>query len=200
MHEEAPETIRTLADGCARFVHRAVWIELDGTPDTLPILDHYVSLVREDEARDRQEVLGLIATSAGAYFGEVVRRALPNARWHAPDEDPTRWRIEFEHVFLSFNPVGLVRETILQQQEEGWNAHLETLPSERAALSRAYERVVGPVRDEDYYRLAIRYEAIELALNVLEGESLARGETSRRFSPSVYAAALDRTNSSGDVS
>jgi hypothetical protein len=190
--DDAPPTVRTLAEGAPRFVKQALGVELDGTPDTLPILDHYLELAREDEARSREEVLGLVATSAGAYFGEVVRRAVPTARWHVGDpEDPSTWRIELEHVFLAFNPVGMAREAITEGDEDGWNAHLEVPSQDRALLAQSLERV-GPVSDEDYRRLAVRWETIEQAIAVLEGAAVARGETSRRYGPEVYAAALDR--------
>jgi hypothetical protein len=187
---EAPETIRTLAEGCVRFVQQALGIALDGTPETLPILDHYLGLARDEDARGRDEVLQLIATTAGAYFGEVVRRAVEGARWHLEDaDDPSSWRIEFDHVFLSFNPVGMVREAILERDEPGWNAHLEVDARDRPLVEQVFEHL-GAVRETDYYRLAVRWEAIQHALAVLEGTALARGETARRFTPEDYRRAL----------
>lgn len=187
MEDDAPELIRTLAEGCVRFVKQAVGIELDGTPDTLPILDHYLTLARDDEeARKRNEVLGLVATSAGAYFGEVVRRAAPSARWHLSDaDDPSSWRIELDHVFLSFNPVGMAREAITEKSEEGWNAHVEVLAQDRNLIAETLERV-GGVSEEDYFRLAIRWEVIEQSIAVLEGAAHSRGEAAQRFPREVY--------------
>jgi hypothetical protein len=191
MQDDPPETIRTLAEGCARYVKQALGIELDGTPETLPILDHYLERARDDEARSRDEVLGLVATSAGAYLGEVIRRAQPHARWHVGDvAEPSTWRIELDHVFLAFNPVGMAREAILEHEEEGWNAHLEVLPQDREVLSQSLERV-GAVSDEDYWRLAVRWEVVEQAIAVLEGAALARGDEARRWSAAIYARALD---------
>src|SRR5688572_23563251 len=37
-----PEPIRELCDACIAYVTRALAVELDYTPDTLPILDHYL--------------------------------------------------------------------------------------------------------------------------------------------------------------
>jgi len=191
MEDPVQSVVGPLAEGCTRFAKQAVGVELDGTPDTLPILDHYLSLARQDEAPNREEILGLLTASAGAYFGEVVRRSLPGARWHLPDPaDPAGWRIEFDHVFLAFNPAGMVREAITEADEEGWNAHLEVLAQDRALLAQSLDRV-GAVRDEDYRRLAVRWETVEQAVAVLEGAAQARGETGRRFSAAVYAAALD---------
>jgi len=189
MHEDAPELIRTLSDGCVRFVKQAVGIELDGTPDTLPILDHYLGLAQDEDARRRSEVLGLVTTSAGAYLGEVVRRAFPFARWHVVPDEPERWRIEMDHVFLSFNPVGMTREAVTGTGEEGWHAHLELLEEDRAFVAEALERV-GGVREDDYHRLSIRFEVLEQTVAVLEAAEQARGGNPRRFSAEVYAVAL----------
>jgi hypothetical protein len=194
MQNEAPETIRSLAEGCVRFVKQALGIELDTTPETLPILDHYLERAREEDARQRDQVLGLVSTSAGAYFGEVIRRSFPNARWHLGDVgDPTSWRIEFEHVFLAFNPVGMAREAILEKESRDWNAHLEVLESDRKAISESLERV-GAVSDEDYFRLAIRHEVIDHVVSVLESIAQAKGESDRHWSPEAYEHALVRTD------
>ena len=200
MQDDTPETIRTLAEGCVRFVKQALGIELDGTPETLPILDHYLELAREDDARGRDEVLGLVATSAGAYLGEVIRRGQPMARWHVGDAaDASTWRLELEHVFLAFNPVGMAREAITQETEEGWNAHLEVLQQDRAVLEQSLERV-GAVEDEDYWRLAVRWEVVDQAIAVLEAAAQARDESTRRWTPEIYARALDERPPSGDAS
>lgn len=200
MQDEAPETIRTLSDGCSRFVRQALGIELDGTPETLPILDHYLERARDDEARSRDEVLGLVATSVGAYLGEVVRRATPHARWHVGEiDDPSSWRIEFDHVFLAFNPVGMAREAILEHEEEGWNAHLEVLAQDRDVLAQSLERV-GGVSDEDYWRLAVRWEVIEQAIAVVEGAAISRGEEARRWPAEIYRRALDEHDPSSITS
>lgn len=192
MKDEVPETIRALAEGCVRFVKNALGIELDGTPETLPILDHYLERAREEDAKERDQVLGLVSTSAGAYFGEVIRRCFPRARWHLGDVgDPTSWRIEFEHVFLAFNPVGMVREAILESESGGWNAHLEVLEADRRAISESLERV-GGVSDDDFFRLAIRHEVIDQAVSVLEDSARAKGESDRVWSPEAYERVLDR--------
>jgi hypothetical protein len=200
MQDDAPETIRTLAEGCARFVKQALGIELDGTPETLPILDHYLERAREDEARSRDEVLGLVTTSAGAYLGEVIRAAHPSARWALVDPlDPSSWRLELDHVFLAFNPVGMAREAITEQEEPGWNAHLEVLVQDRPVLAQSLERV-GAVGDEDYWRVTIRWEVVDQAISVLESAAQARGESALRWSPDIYARALDERPTTPDAS
>ena len=190
--DDAPEAVRDLALGCSRFVRDALGVELDFTPDTLPILDHYLlQIARDLGARD--EALALIVSCAGAYFGEVVRRSLPGSRWHLEHHDEpdySGWRIEFEHCFLCFNPVGAALEAVVGGARPGWNAHFALLPEDRPEVDASLDRS-GGVREADYYRLTVRYEALEQALGVLERRAGgAPGGPPRRFSPAVYAAAL----------
>ena len=102
----APDAVLERAASCVRFVLATLKIELDFTPETLSLVDHWLGTARE-AADDTIEPL--IVEAAGAYFGEVVRRALPGARWHVAPK-AVEWRIELDHVFLSFNPIGVAIE------------------------------------------------------------------------------------------
>lgn len=189
-NSESPGSIDDLARACVAYVKRNVGVELDGTPDTLPILDHYLHTLTEEAGDDgvKEEVIDLVVRSAGAYFGEVVRNTLGRGRWHLdPDGDPTGFRFELEHVFLFFNPLGMVREAIASAEQPGWLAHLEVLPRDRPLLDQSLERM-GDVREDDYYRLAIRFEVIEQVVSALEGASISREAQGEVFSPAVYAA------------
>src|SRR5690349_15340710 len=115
--DEAPHLILELAASAFRMVKQPLKIDLDFTPDPLPLLDHHLQGARA-EAEKSEELRDLLATSAGGYFGEVVRRHLPFARWHVDEKGPdgevgATWRIEFGHVFLHFNPVGVAHEVLL---------------------------------------------------------------------------------------
>jgi hypothetical protein len=187
--EERPSAetrVLDLAAACVAYVRRAIGIELDFTPDTLPILDHYLDEV-VTAGDDKPEVLDLVVSSAGAYFGEVLRQSLGNMRWHLDDTDPTAWRLELEHVFLFFNPLGMVREAIVSAEQPGWMAHLEVLPRDRALLEQSLERM-GGVREDDYFRLAVRFEVIQQVVCALEGASVARQAQGEIFGTAVYAA------------
>ncbi|MCX7808727.1 MAG: hypothetical protein N2515_08970, partial [Deltaproteobacteria bacterium] len=105
-----PPPIQELERACIEYVRRALGIELDRSPETLPILDHYLlNLVRSTQV---EPILDLVSRCAGAYFGEVVRHAMGQGRWCISSEHPGEWRLEMEHVFLYFFPVGMVREVI----------------------------------------------------------------------------------------
>ncbi len=186
MERNAPPVVLELASGCVRFVQQAVGLELDFTAETLPVLDHYVQLAEPE----RDELLELLAPTAGAYFGEVVRRTLGPARWHAPEADYQRFRIELEDCFLWFNPVGVAIEAILVEPADGWSAHLSLLDEDRPEVEAALERL-GEVPEDDYYRFATRYEVLSQVATLLRARAARAGASSRRFGPDVYAAAID---------
>lgn len=126
--DDVPEHLRELIYGCVQFVYGATRIALDLTPETLPLLDHYLMTVRDP----RPEIVDLVSRSAGAYFGEVVRALYP-ARWHAPADDPARWRVELARCFAWFNPVDLALDAM--GHEGGGAFHVDA--TERDALASA---------------------------------------------------------------
>lgn len=182
-----PDHVHDLAEGCVRFVERALGITLDYTPETLPLVDHWL---RGEETRAKEEVLELAAPAAGAYFGEVIRRALGDARWHAPSDDPAHWRLEYEHVFLSFNPIGVAIEAALGEHVEGWSTHFQMQPADRKTIEEGLERTGADVREEDFFRLAIRYEVVEQIVETLRALALARQEVDRYYGSELYAASV----------
>ena len=179
--------IEELAQACVRFVEEALSLKLDYPQDTLPVLDHYL---RERAAQAEPEVLGLVAPAAGAYFGEVVRRAVPGARWHAPDDDYEHYRIELDPVFLHFNPIAVALEVLARDDVEA--AHFAVLDEARPTVEQALESG-AQVRKDDYYTFSVRFEALEQVLDVLAGLEGQRTQP-RRFGPEVYRAACGETN------
>jgi hypothetical protein len=180
-----PAHLDDLAHACVAAVQRSLGIELDFTQDTLPILDHYISMAQGSKA----EVIELLAPMAGAYFGEVVRRGVGAARWHAPTTDYHQYRLEFESAFLHFNPLGMVVESVMKAPVEGWMAHLQMLPKDREPVLASLE-ALGGVRDIDYYRLSVRFEAVEQVYLVLCHLALSAAEDQPYFSHEVYEATL----------
>jgi hypothetical protein len=185
-----PEHVHDLAEGCVRFVERTLGITLDYAPETLPLVDHWL---RAGGPREKAEVLELAAPAAGAYFGEVIRRTLGDARWYAPPGEPAEWRLEYEHVFLSFNPIGVAIEAALGRHVEGWSAHFQMLPGDRQTIEEGLERTSGSVREDDFFRLAVRYEVVEQIVETLRALALARKEDDRFYGPDLYAASVADT-------
>jgi len=182
--EEVPAVIEQLSEGCVRFVQQALNLPLDFTPETLPILDHYV---RERGRDGREEISALLSPPTGAYFGEVVRRTLGYVRWHCPGDEYDRFRIEFEPFFLSFNPIGVATEIIRQGQATGPGAHFDVLDEARDVLKETLSKHAR-VPTEDYYTFTMRYEVLEQVAEVLFALESARKER-RHFGPEVYRAA-----------
>jgi hypothetical protein len=184
--DEAPHIVLELAASAFRMVKQTLKIDLDFTPDTLPLLDHHLQAARA-EAEKSADLRDLLATSAGGYFGEVVRRHLPFARWHVEENDFARWRIEFGHVFLHFNPVGVAHEALRGEDVPDWQAHLEVLPSDKSLLEQALARM-GEIEADDYYTLSVRFEVLSQVVAALEAAQVARGEVGRRFPREIYRA------------
>ncbi|MDP3277243.1 MAG: hypothetical protein Q8Q09_18785 [Deltaproteobacteria bacterium] len=148
-----PATLQTLSDACHAFVLREVGVALDDTPDTLPLLDHALALLREA----KPEVQSLIAAAAGAYWGELIRALYP-ARWVLVDDDKSDWRLELEQVFLALCPEALALEAIAGQDATPRAAFI-VRDEDRPLLSSALE-LLGEVDQDDYYRLSTRFDIV----------------------------------------
>jgi hypothetical protein len=182
--DRGPEVVEDLALGAFRMVKEKLAFELDFTPETLPVLDHYL---RELRGAD-EKVLSVVAPCAGAYFGEVLRRSLPGLRWGGTSGEYSSWRIEAGHVFMCLHPIGMVLEGLYGEAVDGHPSHLAILPGDRDAVDRSLASA-GGVREDDFSRLAIRHEVIEQTLSVLEELARQRGEH-RTFGADVYDVAL----------
>lgn len=192
--DQTPEVVEDLALGAFRMVKEKLGFDLDFTPDTLPVLDHYLQMLREEDGGQPDDtLLGVVGPCAGAYFGEVARRSLPGLRWHAPSGEYREWRLECEHAFLCFNPIGMALEALLGEASSGFHAHFTLLPHQQAAVNRSLESI-GTIREDDFYRLAVRHEVLEHTLSVLE--RIATDQDPRSFAPEVYASVVDGQASS----
>lgn len=188
--ERPPEVVEDLALGAFRLVKEKLGFELDFTPETLPVLDHYLEQLHDEgEGGPDEKVVALVGPCAGAYFGEVARRSLPGLRWHCPTDDYQKWRLEGVDSFLCFNPVGVALEALYRAPLGDWNAHYTLLASEQEIVDASLE-ATGPVREDDFYRLAVRHEVLEQTLGVLRELARHKGER-KSFGPEVYAAAVD---------
>jgi len=194
-----PAQILEWAETCRGFVKEALGIELDFTPETLPLLDHYV---RSKAKPASEAVCQLLMPPLGAYFGEVVRRRMGEhgVRWHSPGDDYEHHRLEFESVFLHFNPLGVALESLVEEDAAGFGAHFQVLDESRPYIEAALARSED-VSAEDYYTFSMRYETLELVLSVLlHQEELEHKNQPRRFSRDVYRAASGEPSQEGSLS
>lgn len=158
-----PGAIFELAERAVDFVRHAVRgvrgeLILDYRPETLPLLDHYLRGVPEDQP----ETVALIAAAAGAYFGEVARRVLGGA-WLETDAPPEEWTLAVDGG-LRFVPRDLA-ESAIRTDEDG--AAFEVDDADRAAVEDALEG--KEVAEDEYYSLSGRLEAFLLIADALVG-------------------------------
>jgi len=192
-HEEEPESdaeplpapppqVAELVAACMRFVASKYKVALDGTPDTLSLVDQYIREARI-AYQARPESIDLVAPAVGAYLGEVMRQEFA-AEWFAEGSHEA-WRLYFHNVFLSFNPVGIAREAITMKDEAGWNAHLTLDPAERELID---ERLAAmPDVDEDeYYLPTTRFDVITAVVETLRAHAEASGTGDVTFSREDY--------------
>lgn len=158
-----PDAIAELCAAAIRFVASKYKVALDGTPDTLSLVDQYVRDAR-DAMKERPESIDLVAPALGAYFGEVLRQEF-GAEWFA-EGTPEAYRLYFSNVYLSFNPVGMLREALTESEQEGWHAHLELDPGEREIIEQRLA-VMPEVDEEEYFLPTTRFEVIAVVVQTL---------------------------------
>ncbi len=177
-----PAAVAELCAAANRFVASRYKVALDGTPETLSLLDQYVRDARE-AVRERPESLDLVAPAVGAYFGELARQEF-GAEWFAEGAHEA-WRLYFTNVYLAFNPIGVGREALTMHEEEGWHAHLELDPAEREAIDERL-RAIPEVDEEEYYLPTTRLEVLTIVVETLRARAEAAGNADVRFTREDY--------------
>lgn len=209
---------RELADAFRGHVQRAlgrspsVTVGLDDAETSLAFVDHYLRTMRSET---RAPILSLIAAEAGAYYGELVCRAL-GGTWIGDGKDPRRLRVLMRDQFLYFSPVDQAFEVLRGQGGEDDDddddpaVPVEGLDTEFHADRRARPRdespdtdvqddaawlaerlaELPPIAQSEYYSLTCRYETLKLVLELLATKHLAEGRTPREYHVGDYARAL----------
>jgi hypothetical protein len=180
--EPPPERVADLAGACVRFVAARYGVTLDYEPDTLSFVDQWVRDARSELAR-RPEVGEVVQASAGAYLGEVVRRAFGGA-WVIPEETAD-WRLCLSTVYCAFNPIGMVREALLLERADGWQAHFELDPGEREAVEQRLE-ALPPVDDDEFFAPSTRFDVVAIVVDALRAGMEAQGLGEVRFAADDY--------------
>ncbi len=171
--EDAPIEVEEYAKQAVEAVRRALDFDLEWDSETLPVMDHYLNAV---DARNA-EVVELVAATAGAYFGEVVRRKL-GGRWELGEDGPEGWQLILPTT-VSFSPVGVAAASILSAEVEGFDSALDA-PDE---LLPTLERILGrmdALTEDVYYSLCGRYDTVEHVHAVMREELRRLEEEARR--------------------
>jgi hypothetical protein len=180
---DTPVQVAELAASCARFVQQKFGVPLDGTSDTLSLLDEYVRQAHKEIA-SRPEAVELLQASIGAYLGEVIRRAFDGS-WYAVGSYDA-WRLDMRNVFLTFNPIGMAREALLGAgHADGWHPHLEVEEAERAAIDARLASLPG-VSDAEYFAPSTRYDVVEMVVEALRARMVEEGHGDVTFGPEDY--------------
>ncbi len=184
-----PEPIFESASACLEYVRRALAFELDFTAETLPVLDHYVTGVRET-LTERPELAPLVARATGAYFGEVVRTVVPGF-WRIPSANVHDWQLCCRLAYLWVNPVGIAYDALYGTSEhEGPRSILRSSPEDRPYLERRLE-TLPPVPEDQFFLFTTRLEVIEVANEALHARQEEQGYGDTELDEQDYAPGLE---------
>ncbi len=181
--EPPPPQVAELARACVRFVAARYGTTLDFAPDTLSFVDHWLRDARAD-VLERPEAVEIVQSSAGAYLGEVIRQAF-GGHWVAEGAH-SEWRLELERVYCSFNPIGMARDALMLDTDEGWHAHFELDPAESEAMDQRLAALPS-VPDDEYYAPSTRFDVVSILFEALRAGMRARGLADVRFTSEDYA-------------
>jgi hypothetical protein len=182
---ESPAEVVEYADQAVQYVRRALGMTLEYDSETLPVLDHYLRSVPGENAAAAH----LLAATAGAYFGEVVKRRIGGV-WEMPTRDPGSWRLVLP-TGLWFSPAAIALAVIVGSDEDGnlsdevtdpeadsitgsdWDASLNSPGPLRPLVAQVLDNMAD-VSHDDYYSLCGRLDTIEHVESVVAGVASAR--------------------------
>jgi hypothetical protein len=180
--DPAPPEVSDLAAACVRFVAARYGTTLDYAPDTLSFVDQWLRDARAEIAR-RPEAIELVQSAAGAYLGEVIRRAF-GGEW-VVDGPVSAWRLCLSSVFCAFNPIGMAREALSLEPAEDWHAHFDLDAGERDAIEQRLE-ALPEVSSDEYYAPSTRFDVVEILVHALRAGMQARGLADVHFTSADY--------------
>jgi len=173
-----------LVASCRQYVMAVTRVELDGTEDTLSLLDYYLKHAQES-LEGRAELEQLTVQAVGAYFGEVARQAL-GGFWRGVGPDVHEWRVCCSGALLAFNPVGMVYDALHGGPEHaGPSGHLRVARDERALVAERLDLIPDYAEGEPYL-LTTRLEILEAILETLRESARVGGYDDVVFDAADY--------------
>jgi hypothetical protein len=210
----AQELVRQLRSAFVEQLQRALGVDLPGEDSALAYIDHHLSELREE---DREPIITLVASGAGAWFGEFVR-ARVGGHWIGDGKDPRRLRLLLEPAFVHFSPVDLAYEAIFGHDVEEDDPRApagalidgayqldkrpnppvtegESPPETHDSTSdqdwiSARLSELSPVPVDQYYSMTGRFETLELILQMLAHRRVAEGKSPKMLTVNDYVHAL----------
>jgi hypothetical protein len=158
-----PAAVQDYAAQTVRYVQVAIGVELGYDSDTLPVLDHYLRGV----PGEKPATLALVISTAGAYFGEVVRLQL-GGRWEVEDLEPVEWRVILPSG-ISLVPAGMVAAGIARDDGiDDLDTGLHVPPHLEGFVEATLDRM-SQVTEEEYFSLCGRFDTLAHLQAVLAG-------------------------------
>ena len=191
-HDPTPEPIAELVRACLDYVKRSLGTELDFTPETLPLLDHYLSEVRE-ELKAKPELAELTAHAAGAYFGELLRRQMKGF-WHTLSASLHDFQVCSSVAFVAVNPFWVAYDALYGSTEHGGpRSNLRLAPEDHGYIA-ARLATVPALPEDQFYLLTTRIEVIEITVEALRARLEEEGYSEMEYTPEDYEAELRYLN------
>ena len=88
-------------------------------------------------------------------------------------------------MYLTFNPLGMARESLTLAEAAGWHAHLEMDDAEKDDILARLARLPD-VSDDEFYAPSTRYDIVEIAVEALLARAHADGLSGVRFTAEDY--------------
>lgn len=167
---EAPPAVAEFAQTCVRYVQTALGVALDFEPETLPLLDHYLRQARKD-ALDRPETIPLLATVAGCYLGELLRRR-HGGSWTVEGDEAETWSVQLLDAPVAVLPVVLAREAITGEADPEL-APIQISDELRQAVTD-HLADLPQVSEEEFLSPSTRVEVIDIAVDLLRAHRAVR--------------------------
>jgi hypothetical protein len=178
------ELLEELDLSCRQFVWAKLKLELDGSAETLPILDHYLASARVDLAAG-PHAGELVVQAVGAYFGNVVAATIEGF-WRTPTPRVEDAVICARPAYLAINPFGVAHDVLNRStRHQGPSSELRVDPSQRELIEQRLARLPPPDEDE-YFTLSARLEVLEITLAALREQGHAQGRQERTLLASDY--------------
>ncbi len=155
-----PASIIEFSTQAVAYVERSVGVPPTFDSETLPLVDHYLKSAKNDQA----ETVALVAATCGAYFGEVVRRALGGS-WNEEGNVPSL----VLPGGLTIVPMQIAQAVIIEEgvdSEQTSGSFLSAPAAMRPHLEETLSRM-GEISQSEYYSLAGQYDILEHLQDVL---------------------------------
>ncbi len=189
MSSPPPPAVEELTLVALDYVHRALAFNLDFSPETLSVLDHYAASVRGDLARN-PALAAVLAPALGAYFGEVVRAHL-HGFWRIPSANHTDWALCSSVAFLAMNPVAVAYDAIHGSTEHGGPRSILHVSLEDRTYVDQRLSTLPPVPEDEFFSFSTRYEVFEVVTEALTAKMQEEGYGGTEYSAEDYGMQYD---------